>query len=275
MSASLSELKETARQIRQAIIRMLAEAKSGHTAGPLDMTDVFTALYFGILKHNPLQPNWPERDRVFLSNGHICPVLYATLAYSGYFPTSELMTLRKINSRLQGHPAYGSLPGVESTSGPLGQGLSQACGVAYAFKADNQLNRVYCLTSDAEYQEGQTWEAYLFAAKYALSNLTVMVDRNHIQIEGQTEDVMPIEPLTDKLAAFGWHVQSIDGHDIEAVIDSCRQAANVTDRPSVIICQTIAGKGVDFMEGDFRWHGRPPNRDQAQAALAQLGQAHL
>jgi len=270
MSASLAELTEISRQIRQSIITMLVEAKSGHSAGPLDMADVFTALYFSVLKHDPLQPDWPDRDWLFLSNGHICPVMYATLAQSGYFQKSELMTLRKINSRLQGHPAYGSLPGVESTSGPLGQGLSQACGVAYAFKLDNKPNRVFCLTSDAEHEEGQTWEAYLFGAKYQLSNLTVMIDRNHIQIEGTTEMVMPVEPLADKLTAFGWHVQSIDGHDIEAIINACQLAKTVTNQPSVIICNTIAGKGVDFMEGDFHWHGMPPNAEQGKKALEEL-----
>lgn len=270
MASSLAELYETARQIRESIIEMLLEAKSGHSAGPLDMTDVFTALYFHVLKHDPHNPTWSQRDWVFLSNGHICPVLYATLAQAGYFPREELLTLRKINSRLQGHPEYASLPGIESTSGPLGQGLSQACGVAYALKMDEKPNQVYCLTSDAEHQEGQTWEAYMFAAKYKLSNLTVLIDRNNIQIEGTTEDVMSLEPLAAKLTSFGWHVQETDGHNIEAIIDACNQARAVSYAPSVIICNTIAGKGVEFMEGDYRWHGTPPNAEQAKEALDQL-----
>jgi len=267
---SLQNLNDTALTVRESIITMLLEAKSGHSAGSLGMADVFTALYFVIIKHDPANPTWAERDRVMLSNGHICPVLYATLAEAGYFSKAELRTLRQIDSRLQGHPHLGTLPGVENTSGPLGQGLSQACGVAHALKMDNHDNRVYCLTSDAEHQEGQTWEAYQYAAKYMLDNLTVFVDRNNIQIEGETEDVMPLEPFKDKLQAFGWHVQEIDGNDMDSIIRSIHQAQQIQKKPSVIICNTIPGKGVEFMEGDFRWHGQPPNKDQAKEALKDL-----
>ncbi len=267
---SLQNLHETALTIRESIITMLLEAKSGHSAGSLGMADVFTALYFVLMKHDPANPTWSDRDRLLLSNGHICPVLYATLAEAGYFPKAELRTLRKINTRLQGHPHLGSLPGVENTSGPLGQGISQACGVALAFKIDQQPNRVYCITSDAEHQEGQTWESYLFAAKYRLDNLTVLVDRNQIQIEGVTEDVMPLEPFKEKLVAFGWHVQEIDGNDIEAIIKAVKQAHAIKEKPSVIICNTIPGKGVEFMEGDYHWHGQPPNQSEAKAALKEL-----
>ncbi len=267
---SLRELNEIALSIRESVVEMLLEAKSGHSAGPLGMADVFTALYFHLLKHDPQQSDWEERDRFFLSCGHICPVLYATLAEAGYFPHEELLTLRKLNSRLQGHPHLGSTPGVENTGGPLAQGISQACGTAHAFLMDDKPNQVYCVTSDAEYQEGQTWEAYLYAAKYRLHNLTVLIDRNNIQIEGETEDVMPIEPFKNKLEAFGWHVQEVDGHNIEAVIDACNQATSARHAPSVIVCHTTPGKGVEFMEGDYHWHGTPPNKEQAKEALKDL-----
>ena len=266
----LSELAIKSLTIRQEIITMLLAAGSGHSAGPLGMTDVFTALYFHILRHDPQRPNWEDRDRVLLSAGHICPVWYATLAEAGYFPKDELKTLRKLNSRLQGHPHYASLPGIENTSGPLGQGISQACGVAMSFKMDNRKNLVYAITSDGEHQEGQTWEAYLFAAKYRLSNLTILIDRNNIQISGQTEDVMPLEPLRAKLEAFGCHVQEVDGHNFDAIITACNEAKAVAHAPSAIICHTIPGKGVEFMEGDYKWHGTPPNKEQAKAALHEL-----
>lgn len=266
----LISLTERAVSIRQSIITMLTTAGSGHSAGALGMADVFTALYFFLLKHKPHQPTWAGRDYVILSNGHICPVWYATLAEAGYFPKAELKTLRQLNSRLQGHPHLGSTPGVENTGGPLSQGISQACGLAYGLRLQGKANQVYCLMSDAEYQEGQTWEAYLFAAKYHLNNLTVCIDRNGIQIDGRTENIMPLEPLADKLAAFGWHVQSIDGHDITAIVQAVHTAQAVSTKPSVIICNTIPGKGVDYMEGDYHWHGSPPNAQQGAAALRQL-----
>lgn len=270
MSLPPQELATKAQIIRQGIIETLATAGSGHSGGSLGMTDVFTALYFNLLKHDPHNPHWPDRDRVILSNGHICPVWYVTLAEAGYFPKEELKTLRKINSRLQGHPHLHSLPGVENTAGPLGQGISQACGLALGLRMDHKQNRVICLTSDGEHQEGQTWEAYLFAAKHALGNLTVFVDRNYIQIDGRTEDIMPLDPLAQKLTAFNWHVQEIDGHDFSAIQSAFETAQTLSDQPSVIICNTIPGKGVDFMENDYRWHGAAPSPEQAVQALTQL-----
>lgn len=268
---SLPELDSIAKEIRIFIIQMLAKAKSGHSGGALGMTDVFTALYFGgVLQHDPNEPVWSERDRVLLSNGHICPVLYATLAKSGYFDQEWLETLRTLHSPLQGHPHLGSLPGIENTSGPLALGLSQAAGLAHAFKMDEKKQHVFCFTSDGEHQEGQTWEAYMYAAHHQLDNLTVFVDRNNIQIDGRTEEIMSLEPLTAKLASFGWHVLSVDGHNIEAIIDAINFAKTVHDQPTVIVCHTIPGKGVDFMENDYTWHGKAPSAEEAQKALAQL-----
>ncbi len=267
---SLTELNQKALTIRRSIITMLETAGSGHSAGSLGMTDVFTALYFAVAKHDPQNPSWEGRDRILLSNGHICPVWYATLAEAGYFPKEELSTLRKLGSGLQGHPHLGSLPGVENTSGPLGQGFSQACGLAYGLRLDQKNNRVYCLLSDGEQEEGQTWEAYLFAGKNRLSNLTILIDRNNIQIDGYTEDIMPLEPLRAKIENFGWHVLEVDGHNIQAIIDTIHTAHSIHEKPTAIICHTIPGKGVDFMENLPAWHGKPPNHEQAQAALEQL-----
>ena len=276
----IKQLEEKAVVIREDIIKMLVEAGSGHSAGPLGMADVFTALYFNILKHDPKDPTWEERDRLVLSNGHICPVLYATMAHSGYFPVSELKTLRKFGTRLQGHPHRVKLPGLETSSGPLGSGLSQACGMALGFKMDEKRNWVYCLTSDAEHDAGNTWEAILFAGKYNLANLTVIIDRNNIQIDGFTEDIMPLESLRDKYEAFGWHVIEIDGHNFEAIINACSEAKAIFNKPVCIIAHTIPGKGIDFMEYDFRWHGIPPDSsnipgdplkgEQAKVALKEL-----
>ena len=267
---SIEELQKKANEIRKDIIKMLLEAGSGHSAGPLGMADVFTALYFAILNHDPKRPSWPQRDRVILSNGHIAPVLYATLAHAGYFPISKLKTLRKLGSGLQGHPERKKLPGVETTSGPLGSGLAQAAGYAYAARMDRARFRVFCLTSDAEHQEGNHWEAVAFAGKYNLSNLTCIVDRNNIQISGHTEDIMPLEPLEDKYKAFNWHVIGIDGHNIEEIIDAVNQARAVYENPTVVIAHTIAGKGVSFMEGLPEWHGKPPDKEQAKQALHEL-----
>lgn len=264
------QLEATARNIRKDIIQMLVAAGSGHSAGPLGMADVFTALYFAVLRHRPSEPDWPDRDRVVLSNGHIAPVWYATLAAAGYFPHHELLTLRKIGSRLQGHPHRGSLPGVENTGGPLGQGLSQACGIAYAARMDGKLFRTFCILSDGEHEEGQTWEAVLFAGKHRMANLTAIIDRNNIQIDGPTETVMPLEPLREKYEAFNWHVLEVDGHNIQAVIDACAEADAIVEKPVVIVAHTIPGKGVDFMEKDYRWHGIPPTPAQARDALRQL-----
>lgn len=266
----ISELEAKANEIRQDIIGMLVEAGSGHSAGPLGMADVFTALYFEVLNHRPEDPEWEERDRLFLSNGHICPVRYATMANAGYFSREELKTLRKLGSRLQGHPERTKLAGVETTSGPLGSGLAQAAGYAYASRMDQRKFRVFCICSDGEHDAGNHWEAVLFAGKSRLSNLTAIVDRNNIQIDGYTEDVMPLEPLEDKYVAFGWNVLSIDGHNIEQIIDACNQARATYAKPTVIIANTIPGKGVLFMEGKFEWHGKPPNKEEAKLALHEL-----
>lgn len=254
MTTKQLELK--ANKIRQDIIEMLISAGSGHTAGPLGMADVLTTLYFEVLKHDSKKPDWPERDRLVLSNGHIVPVLYATLAEAGYLPHAELSTLRKFGSRLQGHPERERLPGLETTSGPLGSGLSQAVGMALGLRMDGRKEqRVYCLTGDGELDEGNNWEAIMLAGKKRLSNLTVIVDRNNIQIDGPTEDVMPLEPLAMKWQAFNWHVVEIDGHNSEEIIAACSQAKAVYEKPTCIIAHTIPGKGVDFMQYDFRWHG--------------------
>ncbi len=270
MKLSLNELKYKANDIRQSIIAMLLEAKSGHSAGPLGMADVFTALYFNVLKHDPKNPTWEGRDYFVLSCGHICPVLYATLAEAGYFPKSELTTLRKFGTRLQGHPHNLSLPGIETTSGPLAQGISQAVGIAYGLKIDHKHNHVFAVMSDGEQQEGQVWEAVMFAGKYKLSNLTAILDRNNIQIDGNTEDIMPLESLKAKYESFNWHVLEVDGHNIQQVMDACHEAKAIFEKPTVIIAHTIPGKGVDFMEGDYKWHGIPPNKEQAEKALNEL-----
>lgn len=275
------ELELIANDIRQDIIKMLVEAGSGHTAGPLGMADIFTALYFEVLRHRPNEPNWEGRDRLVLSNGHINPVLYATMAHAGYFDTKELMTLRKFGSRLQGHPERTKLPGLETTSGPLGSGLSQASGMAYGLRMDGKKEqRVWCLTSDGEHQEGNTWEAVMFAGKNKLSNMTVIVDRNNIQIDGMTENIMPLEPFAMKYQAFNWHVIEINGHDFDDIISAMNQSKAIFEKPTCIIAHTIPGKGVDFMEFDFRWHGippgikdvsgDPPKASQAKAALERL-----
>lgn len=256
--------------IRKDIISMLNKAGSGHSAGALGMADIFTALYFQILKHDPINPKLPSRDRLVLSNGHICPALYATLARAGYFPLEELDTLRSINSRLQGHPHRGSLIGVETTSGPLGSGLSQSIGMALGARLDNAEWRVICLMSDGEHDEGNTWEAILFAGKSKLSNLVTVIDRNNIQIDGITEEILPLEPLKDKYKAFGWHVLEIDGHDFEQIINSFDDAKKITNKPVVIIAHTIPGKGVSFMENKYEWHGKAPNAEEAELALKEL-----
>lgn len=268
---SMQELELMATTIRQSIIRMLEHAGSGHSAGPLGLADIYTALYFNVLKHDPKNPDWPDRDILVLSNGHCAPVRYATMAHSGYFPVEELMTLRKFGSRLQGHPERLRLPGMETTSGPLGCGLSQAAGMALALKMDKADHRwVYVGMSDGELDEGNSWEAAMLCAKYKLSNLIAIVDRNNIQIDGPTEIVMPLETLRGKWEAFGWHVLEIDGNNIEAVIDACNMAKAITEQPTVIIAHTVPGKGVDFMEYDFHWHGKPPDHEQAKKALKEL-----
>ena len=263
----VKELELTANEIRQTIIEMLVEAGSGHTAGPLGMADIFTLLYFHALHHDPKNPEWEDRDRLVLSNGHICPVLYATMAHAGYFPVEEVKkTLRKFGSRFQGHPHREWLPGLETSSGPLGSGLSQAVGMALADRMDRgpQSNRFYyCLLGDGELDEGQNWEAIMLAGKEKLHNVIAIIDRNNIQIDGFTETVMPLEPLPEKWASFNWHVQEIDGHDMEAINNAIFEAKAVFNKPSVIIAHTIPGKGVDFMERRPEWHGNPPGKGPA------------
>lgn len=268
---SIDELELKANEIRQDIIKMLLEAKSGHSAGPLGLADIFTALYFNVMQHDPKNPDWDERDILILSNGHCTPVRYAAMAHAGYFDRKELMTLRKLGSRLQGHPERTKLPGVETTSGPLGSGLSQAAGMALGLRMDKAHHRwVYVITGDGELDEGNIWEAAMLIGKYKLNNLIAIVDRNNIQIDGPTETVMPLEDLRAKWEAFGWHVLEIDGNDVEAVIDACSMARAIVEKPVVIIAHTIPGKGVDFMEYDFHWHGSPPNAEQAKIALKEL-----
>ncbi len=271
---TVSQLNDKAEAIREDIIQMLEAAGSGHSAGPLDLADIFAALYFNILKHDPLDPAWEERDLMVLSAGHNTPVQYAAMAEAGYFPKEELLTLRKLGSRLQGHPERTKLPGLETTSGPLGSGLSQAAGMAYVLKNMSESAKptrwVYVVMGDGELDEGNIWEAAMFAGKNKLNNIIGIIDRNNIQIDGTTESVMPLEDLKAKWSSFGWHVQEIDGHNIESVIDAASMARAITNMPSVIIAHTIPGKGVDFMEYDYRWHGIPPNHEQAKEALHKL-----
>ncbi|USN97013.1 MAG: transketolase [Candidatus Nomurabacteria bacterium] len=269
---TVTDLEHKAYTIREDIIRMLEHAGSGHSAGPLGLAEVFSALYFNIMRIDPKNPDWEDRDFFFLSNGHCVPVQYAAMAEAGYFDKDELMTLRKFGSRLQGHPERTRLPGLENTSGPLGSGLSQAAGVAHTLQhIDKQIHRfVYVVTGDGELNEGNIWEAAMFAGKYKLSQLVVFVDRNNIQIDGTTEDVMPLEDLHGKWESFGWHVQEVDGHNIESIVDAASMARAITNKPSVIITHTIPGKGVDFMEYDYHWHGAPPNAEQAKDALHKL-----
>lgn len=263
MSLSDQEIKAVeakAFEIRKTIIEMLTEAKSGHTAGPLGMADIFAALYFHVAKHDPKNPDWAERDRIILSNGHITPVRYSAMAHAGYFPVEECMTLRKFGSRLQGHPERDMLPGVETTSGPLGSGVSQAAGYALAARMDKKNFRVFCLTSDGEQEEGNTWEGVMFAGKYRLTNLVQIMDRNNIQIDGNTEDIMPLEPLADKYRAFNWHVIEVDGHNIAQFIAACDEAKSIKEKPTLILAHTTPGKGIPSIENDYRWHGNPPGK---------------
>lgn len=267
----LARLEKIATEIREDIIRMLEKAGSGHSAGPLGLADIFTSLYFDLMKHDPKKPDWPERDILLLSNGHCVPVRYATMAHAGYFDRKELMTLRKFGSRLQGHPERTKLPGMENTSGPLGCGLSQASGMSLAMRMDNVLGRwIYVVMGDGEQDEGNVWEAAMLASKYKLSNIIAITDRNNIQIDGPTEKVMPLDDLKEKWDAFGWHTIEVDGNNIEAFIDAVNMAKAVTEKPSMIIAYTVPGKGVDFMEYDFHWHGIPPNHEQAVEALHEL-----
>jgi transketolase len=282
-------LERKANNVRKSIIEMLVAAGSGHTAGPLGMADIFTAMYFHVLNHDANNPDWEERDRLVLSNGHICPVQYAALAHAGYFPVEELITLRKFGTRLQGHPHRGALPGIETTSGPLGSGLSQTVGMAIASRMDGstgspqaprlRARQFYCLLSDGEHDAGNVWEAAMLAGKLKLDNVTGIIDRNNIQIDGVTEDIMPLEPLRDKYEAFNWHVLEIDGHDFEDIIHACQEAKAIYEKPVMIIAHTIPGKGIPEIEFDYRWHGNPPGKgpedifkqkDQGKEFLARL-----
>lgn len=266
----LKKLELMANTIRQSIITSLLSAGSGHTAGPLGMTDIFTALYFHILRHDPKNPAWEERDRLILSNGHIVPVRYATMAHAGYFPVEELATLRKFGTRLQGHPERERLPGVETTSGPLGSGLGQAAGIAYGARMDKKDFHTFCLLSDGEHDAGNTWEAAMFAAKNKLSNLTAIIDRNNIQINGMTEDIMPLDSLREKYESFRWNVIDVDGHNIREFTDAVGQARAVFERPTVIIAHTIPGKGIREIEFDYLWHGKPPKPEEGERFLKEL-----
>jgi len=267
----IASLEELSLKIRQEIIQMLLEAKSGHCAGPLGAVEQYVALYFGgILKYDAKNPDWPERDRVVVSNGHYAPLLYAILAEAGYFPRDELKNLRKLGSPLQGHPYRLGLKGVETSSGPVGEGLSQAVGMALGLKLDKIKSQVYCLMGDGEQDCGSTWEAVMLAAKYQLDNLTVLIDRNNIQIDGFTEKVLPLEPLKEKYEAFGWKVLEVDGHNLEEIISALLKAKSLFAKPVAIICHTIPGKGIDFMEWEYQWHGKVPNSREAEEALRQL-----
>lgn len=266
------ELRQIAGTIRRDIIQMLATAKSGHSAGPLGMAELLTVLYFHSMLHDPQKPDWEKRDVFYLSNGHTAPVLYAAMARAGYLPVDELKTLRQFGSRLQGHPERLALPGLESTSGPLGSGLSQAAGYAYVLQEIDQVNQrwVYTIMGDGEINEGNVWEAAMFAGKYALGNLIAIIDRNNIQIDGSTEDVMPLRDLRAKWEAFDWHVAEIDGNNVRSIIDAIGLAKAVTAKPTMIIANTVPGKGVPFMEYNHRWHGMPPTSEEADIALLAL-----
>lgn len=266
----IKELELKANDIRISLIDMLEDAGSGHTAGPLGMADIFTLFYFHILNHDPKDPAWSERDRLILSNGHITPIRYATMAHAGYFPLEELQTLRKFGSRLQGHPERERLPGLENTSGPLGSGLSQAAGMAYAARMDGKKFRTYCFMSDGEQQAGNVWEGAMFAGNNKLSNLTAIIDRNNIQIDGMTENVMPVEPLADKWRAFNWHVIEVDGHNMRAVDDAVNEAKAIFEKPTLIIAHTIPGKGIKEIEFDYTWHGKPPTKEEETKFLKEL-----
>ena len=269
---TIRQLEARAQELRQLVIRQVTAAGSGHVAGPLGFADVMAVLYFRILRLRPEEPDWPDRDLFVMSNGHYAPLLYAAMAMRGFLSESELMSLRQFGSRLQGHPERVKLPGLETTSGPLGCGLSQAVGMAYHLQyLQNSERLVYCSLGDGELNEGNIWEAAMFAAKYKLGRLIAIVDRNGIQIGGSTEQVMPLGNLGDKWRSFGWCVQEIDGHDIAQIITAIESAQVVREQPSMIIAHTVPGRGVDFMEGNYRWHGKAPNAEQVAAALAQLG----
>lgn len=263
------ELKQKAKEIRLDILKMLHNAGNGHTGGSLDMADVFTALYFKTMNHDSKKPQDKNRDRLILSNGHIAPVMYASLAHSGYFPVKELTTLRKLNSRLQGHPHINIDIGVENSGGPLGQGISTAIGHALAAKLDKLDYTTYCSLGDGELNEGQVWEAFLTISKFKLNNLICFIDRNRMQLSGTTKDIMPLEPLAEKLASFNLNVIEANGHDFDEIISAFESAKN-SEKPSVIIFNTIMGKGVSFMENSYKWHGKAPNDEEYKKAVEEI-----
>jgi transketolase len=268
--AQAAFLEEKAEKIRETVVEMLVAAGSGHTAGPLGTADIFAAFYFHILAHDPKHPDWDGRDRLILSNGHIVPVRYAAMAHAGYFPLKECLTLRKFGSRLQGHPERLKLPGLETTSGPLGEGLSQAAGMAYALRMDHKKNQIYVVMGDGEQDEGSVWEAVLWAGKHKLDNLTAVIDRNNIQIDGMTEDVMPLESLRAKYEAFNWHVLEVNGNDVRAFVAAIDEANAIYEKPVAIIAHTIPGKGVPEIEFDYRWHGKPPTKEEARRFIKEI-----
>ncbi len=267
---SEKELKLIANTIRQDVVRMVAGANSGHTAGPLGLADIFSALFFSEMKFDPKKPKWADRDRFVLSNGHVCAGSYSAMAHAGYFPPSELVNFRKLGSPLQGHPSRKYLPFVENSSGPLGEGLGIACGIACAMKLDSRKSRIYCVCSDGEHQEGSTWEAVMFAAKYKLDNLVAIMDRNYIQIDGNTEDIMPLDSVEEKYRAFNWNVVSIDGNSIKEILAALKKAREFKGKPTMIVAKNIPGKGVSFMEKNYKWHGVPPKEEEAGKAIAEL-----
>lgn len=269
-SLSLKELQDMSKNIRGDIVRMTAEAGSGHPGGSLSSVELMTALFFNVMNHRPQEPSWSQRDRFILSKGHVGPVLYAVMARSGYFPVEELLTFRKLGSRLQGHPSMKSLPGLENSSGSLGQGLSIANGLALAAKLNKEQHRIYCLLGDGELQEGQVWEAIMTGAHYKLDNVCAMVDYNNLQIDGKVEDVKNIAPLKEKWEAFNWYVKEIDGHDLSQVLLAFEEAGGQKGRPTVIIAHTVKGKGISFMENEAGWHGKAPNKDELQKALDEI-----
>lgn len=267
---STQGLKREASEVRQDVIKMIASAGSGHPGGSLGIVDVMVALYFRIMNHNPNKPNWKDRDRLILSSGHTCPAQYSALAHAGYFSPTKLLKLRKFGSPLQGHPEKGRLPGIETTSGPLGCGLAQSVGIALGARMDDARFRIFCITSDGEHDSGNHWEAVMAANKFKLSNLTLFVDRNKIQIDGPTEEVMPLDPLMEKYKAFGWNVLEVNGHNFEEIITATDEARSYYQGPTVIIARTVPGKGVSFMENDFRWHGKAPSPEEGKLALKEL-----
>ncbi|MBU1122926.1 MAG: transketolase [Candidatus Omnitrophota bacterium] len=269
MKNKVKHLKSKATEIRKLIIKMLTRAKSGHPGGSLSSTDIISCLYFDVIRHDPKNPKWPGRDRFHLSKGHCCPALYAALALNGYFSDKELMTLRKLGSMLQGHPDTVT-PGIEVASGSLGQGLSVALGMAIGAKLDKADWRTYCLMGDGEIQEGNIWEAAMAAAHFKLDNLCGVLDYNHFQIDGRVEDIMNLEPITNKWESFGWHVIQCDGHNIEELLDAFSKAASIKQKPTIIIAQTVKGKGVSFMEHVADFHGRAPSPEEEKIALKEL-----